>query len=364
MLHTPLIHFHRDSGARLVEFAGWEMPVYYEGLVREHHYTRHHASFFDVSHMGRVHFRGPQAADFIEKLNTRRMSDMTAGQCRYSHMCREDGGILDDVIVSRLADDHFLVVCNASNRDKLLGWFERQKPGFDVAIEDKTLETAMVAIQGPEAMETMSQLLPFDLSDLKRYHFKTGEVYGADYYVARSGYTGEDGVEIILPAHLARTAINMLITQSAALDRPIKPAGLGARDTLRTEAAMPLYGHELSEEWDSISAGQAWCVHLDKDFIGRAALQRVKEDGPSQTLAGFDITGKRTPRHSAPILGNGEQVGFVTSGITSPTLGKVIAMGFVPPALSEVGTAVEIDLGKTGVPAKVVPLPFYKRPKK
>ncbi|MFQ5807574.1 MAG: glycine cleavage system aminomethyltransferase GcvT [Phycisphaerae bacterium] len=363
MLHTPLINFHRDAGARLVGFAGWEMPVYYEGLIKEHHYTRQHASFFDVSHMGRIDFRGAGAADLLERLNTRTIGGMQVGQCRYSHMCRDDGGILDDVIVSRL-EDRFLVVCNASNREKLLGWWEQQKSGFDVAFEDKTMETAMVAIQGPAATATMERLLPFDLSDLKRYHFKTGEVYGADYYVARSGYTGEDGVEIILPAHLAPTALNMLITQSAAMRRPVKPAGLGARDTLRMEAGMPLYGHELSEEWDPISAGLGWCVHLDKDFIGKAPLQKIQENGPSKMLVGFEVDSKRTPRQGARIVSNGEQVGFVTSGITSPTLGKVIAMGFVPPRLSEVGTVVEIDLGSATLPGKVVPLPFYKRPKK
>jgi aminomethyltransferase len=363
MLQTPLINFHRDSGAKLVEFAGWEMPVYYEGLIKEHRYTRQHATFFDVSHMGRVEFRGNGAADLLEKLNTRRVGDMSAGQCRYSHMCREDGGVLDDVIVSRL-EGHFLVVCNASNREKLLGWWDQQKPSFDVDIVDTTMETAMVAIQGPEALETMGQLLPIDLSDLKRYHCKTGRVYGADYFVARSGYTGEDGVEVIMPAHIAHTAIHMLISQSAELGRPIQPAGLGARDSLRTEAGMPLYGHELSEDWDSISAGQSWCVHLDKSFIGRDALQKIKEQGPRKTLVGLEIDSKRTPRQHAPIVSNGEHVGVVTSGLSSPTLGKVIAMGFIPPALSEVGTAVEIKLGKVQLPAKVVPLPFYKKPKK
>jgi aminomethyltransferase len=363
MLKTPLINFHRDAGAKLVEFAGWEMPVYYEGLVKEHHYTRQHASFFDVSHMGRVEFHGDGAADLLEKLNTRRIGDMTVGQCRYSHMCREDGGILDDVIVSRL-DEHFLVVCNASNREKLLGWWDQQKSGFAVTIEDKTMETAMVAIQGPEAMETMGRLLPFEIGDLKRYHFTTGRMFGGDYFVARSGYTGEDGVEIILPAHLAPTALNLLINQSDDMGRPIKPGGLGARDTLRTEAGMPLYGHELSEDWDSISAGQGWCVHLDKDFIGRSTMQKIKDQGPGKTLVGFEVDGKRTPRHGTPILNHDEQAGFVTSGITSPTLGKVIAMGFVPPSLSAPGTAVEIDLRSAKLPARVVPLPFYKRPKR
>ncbi|RMF84590.1 MAG: hypothetical protein D6744_02815, partial [Planctomycetota bacterium] len=233
MMRTPLHHYHVDAGARMVEFAGWEMPLTYEGLIKEHHHTRNHASFFDVSHMGRVEFRGADAEKLLERLNTRKIGSMQVGQSRYSHMCREDGGILDDVIVSRF-EDHFLVVCNASNREKLLAWWNEHKSGLDVAIEDKTFETAMVAIQGPETIDTLSELLPIDLRGLKRYHFTTGRVIGADYFIARSGYTGEDGVEIILPAHLATTALNMLVTQSADKGRPIKPAGLGARDTLRT----------------------------------------------------------------------------------------------------------------------------------
>lgn len=362
MLQTPLINFHRDSGAKLVEFAGWEMPVYYEGLIKEHHFTRQHATFFDVSHMGRVFFRGPGAADLLEKLNTRKIGDMKVGQCRYSHVCREDGGILDDVIVSRL-EDSFLVVCNASNREKLLGWFGEKKAGYDVAIEDKTFESGMIAIQGPEAAETLGQLLPLNPAELKRYHCATGNVYGANYIVSRSGYTGEDGFEIIMPAHLVHTAVHMLMSQSATLGRPIKPAGLGARDSLRTEAGMPLYGHELSEEWDSLSAGQGWAVALDKEFFGKPALVRIKEQGLGKQLAGFEVEGKRTPRPGAQILNGGSEVGVVTSGLSSPTLEKVIAMGFVPPNLAAVGSTVEIDLGKTRLSAKVTPLPFYKRGK-
>lgn len=360
MQQTPLNAFHREQKARLVDFAGWEMPVVYTGIIEEHNYTRQHASVFDVSHMGRVEFRGPDAERLLERLNTRNIGKAKPGMCRYSHMCREDGGVLDDVIVSCF-EDHFLVVCNASNREKLLGWWDRQRAGFDVDITDRTLETAMVAIQGPEAMETMDALLPISLGDLKRYRFVTGNVMGADYFVARSGYTGEDGVEIILPASVAPVAMDMLINQSAGRGQPIKPAGLGARDTLRLEAAMPLYGHELSEDWDSITAGQGWAVDLTKDFIGRPVLKKVHDEGPQRKIAGFELDGKRIARQGATILHDGEPVGEVTSGTQSPTLGKNIAMGLLRSALCAPGTQVEIDIRGHRSGATVIPLPFYKR---
>ncbi len=362
MLRTPLYAFHREAGARLVDFAGWEMPVAYSGIIDEHQHTRNHASFFDVSHMGRVEFHGARAGEFLEWLNTRKVGDMAVGQSRYSHICNERGGILDDVIVSRCADS-WMVVCNASNREKLLGWWNEHRRRFGVELHDRTLETAMIAIQGPEAVETLDNLLPFTVGDLKRYWFKAGKMMGSRYHVARSGYTGEDGVEVIIPADYGVTAANMMVEQTAKIGRPIQPAGLGARDTLRTEAAMPLYGHELTEEWDPITAGQAWVVAPDKEFCGKAAIQAVKDGGGERILCGFDIDSRRTPRQGAPILVSGEAVGVITSGTASPTLGKVIAMGFLPPAHAAPGTTVEIDLKTSSIPAKVVPLPFYKRKK-
>jgi aminomethyltransferase len=359
MYTTPLNAFHRDCNARLVEFAGWEMPVVYTGIIEEHNYTRQHCSVFDVSHMGRVEFRGPDAGRLLERLNTRHIGQAKPGMCRYSHMCKDDGGILDDVIVSCF-EDHYLVVCNASNREKLLGWWQQQRRGFDVEITDRTFETAMVAIQGREALETMGRLLPFPIDDLKRYRFKTGNIMGADYFVARSGYTGEDGVEIIMPAAFGMPAVQMLVSQAAGLERPIKPAGLGARDTLRLEAGMPLYGHELTEDWDSITAGQEWAVDLTKEFIGSAVLKRVKAEGPRRKVTGFELDGKRIARQGAPILQNGQAVGVITSGTQSPTLGKNIAMGLLATPLSVPGTKVEIDIRGTKTPGTVVPLPFYK----
>lgn len=361
MLQTPLNAFHREHNAKLVDFVGWEMPVVYTGIIEEHNYTRQHATLFDVSHMGRVEFRGPDALKLLERLNTRNIGSAKPGMCRYSHMCKEDGGILDDVIVSRL-EDHFLVVCNASNREKLLGWWDRQRAGHNVDIIDRTMETGMVALQGPEVLETMAKLLPIPIDDLKRYRFKTGNVMGADYFVARSGYTGEDGVEIILPANLALMAVRMLVSRAEELGRPIKPAGLGARDTLRLEAAMPLYGHELTEDWDSITAGQDWAVDLTKDFVGGNVLKRVKAEGPRRKVAGFELEGKRIARQGATILQGGRPVGVITSGTQSPTLGKNIAMGLLDSALTEPGTRVEVDIRGNRAAALVIPLPFYKRP--
>jgi aminomethyltransferase len=360
MLQTPLIQYHRECNARLVDFAGWEMPVMYTSIIEEHNYTREHCSLFDVSHMGRIVFRGDDAEALLEELNTRNIGKAQPGMCRYSHMCNEEGGVLDDVIVSK-ADDHFLVVCNASNREKLLEWWEEQRAGYDVEIEDRTVETAMVAIQGPEAMETIGRLLPFPVMQLKRYRFMTGNIMGADYFVARSGYTGEDGVEVILPAEYGITALRMLLNQAEEMGKPIKPAGLGARDTLRLEAGMPLYGHELTEEWDSITAGQGWCVDLTKEFIGHEVLKRIHETGPQRTMAGFILDGKRIARQGSKLLCNGDEVGFVTSGTQSPTLGENIAMGLLRPDLNEPDTAIEVDIRGNRITARVVPLPFYKR---
>ncbi len=362
MLQTPLHDFHRSLGARMVEFAGWEMPLLYTSIIEEHHHTRTATSVFDVSHMGRVEFRGAAAESFLERLCTRRLSDMKVGVSRYSHVCREDGGILDDVIVSKL-DDYWLMVCNASNRLKLLAWFEQHRQGVDVQINDVTFATAMVAVQGPRAVDSLAAFIPVPLADLKRYHFKTGKVLGQDYYVARSGYTGEDGYEAILPARLITTLAHMLLEQSKDAGIPIKPAGLGARDTLRLEAAMPLYGHELMEEWDSITAGQAWCVDLTKDFIGAAAMRAVKETGPRRHIVGFELEGKRVGRQGAEVFHEGRAVGVVTSGTHSPTFDKVLGLALVESRAGAIGTKLEVDLRGARAAGTVVSIPFYKRAK-
>jgi aminomethyltransferase len=360
--HTPFYEFHVNAGARMVDFAGWEMPILYRGIVEEHEHTRNSGSLFDVSHMGRLSFSGPQAKDLLDRVLTRKIADQKVGQSRYSLVCNEAGGILDDVIVSR-DQKNWLVVCNASNRERIVKHFNevRRANDFDVDIVDQTTATAMVAIQGPKVIERMSSLLPVDLKGLKRYQFATDSLMLVKFTVFRSGYTGEDGVELILPAKAASMAMKLLAGKMDRAEATVKPAGLGARDTLRLEAGMPLYGNELTENVDPISAGLGWAVDLTKDFIGAPALRQIAEAGPKRKLVGLELEGRRIARQGAPVLQNGTPVGEVTSGTLSPTLQKSIAMAYVDAPLATEGTALDVDLKGTTNPAKIVKLPFYKR---
>ncbi|MFO0973533.1 MAG: glycine cleavage system aminomethyltransferase GcvT, partial [Phycisphaerae bacterium] len=283
---TCLYETHRALGAKLVEFGGWEMPLMYRGIVDEHLHTRRAASIFDVSHMGRLLFRGPAADEFIDLVCTRNCAKLAVGRCGYAHVCEEKGGILDDVIVSRAAD-HWLMVCNASNRPKLLEHFARQMAGRRVELDDQTEQTAMLAIQGPETLRLLREHVPIDIPELKRYAFATGSAMGMTYYIFRTGYTGEDGLEVVLPASSGEAAWQFITQPGEAGGATVLPAGLGARDTLRLEAGMPLYGHELGEEIDPISAACGWAVDLSKEFIGAAALRRISAEGPARTLVGL-----------------------------------------------------------------------------
>lgn len=343
----------------MVDFAGWHMPLLYTGIVEEHLHTRQSASVFDVSHMGRIEFRGSGAQDLLQGLCTRQLADAQPGQSRYSHVCNESGGILDDVIVSRYPDKWFMV-CNASNRERILDWLRQHASGHDVQIEDVTESTLMVAVQGPEVLPRLSEKLPLPVADLKRYRFLAGAYMGIPYTVFRSGYTGEDGVEMILPANTAGLIGGWLAGQAGA-DTWLRPAGLGARDTLRLEAGMPLYGHELHEQVDSLSAGLAWCVDLNKDFVGADALRRIAQEGPARRLVGLELAGRRIARQGAVVQSGGQSVGEVTSGTFSPTLQRSIAMAYVRADCAEPGTALEIGLSGQAAEAVVVKLPFYKR---
>jgi len=363
-LRTPFYDFHVSAGAKMVDYAGWEMPLLYRGIVQEHLHTRTKASLFDISHMGRVRFGGKDAQAFLDGVLTRKLSDQHAGVSRYSLVCNESGGVLDDVIVSRDESD-WLVVCNAANRTKLLDHFRlvAKSAAMEVTIDDQTERTAMVAIQGPAAIDRLADLLPFDVKGMKRYSFETCTLMFVRMTVFRSGYTGEDGVEIILPAKAAAMAMKMLGGSLSRPDATLQPAGLGARDTLRLEAAMPLYGHELSEQIDPLCVGLGWAVDLSKEFIGAAALRGIAKNGPRRKLAGLELEGRRIARQGTAILRDGKAVGEVTSGTFSPTLQRSIALaGLDSTAAGADGAPFFADLSGSPVAARVVKLPFYKRP--
>ncbi len=365
---TPFHEFHVEQGAKMVEFAGWEMPMLYTSIIDEHRQVRRRGGLFDVSHMGRLRMAGRDARRFLDLVCTRRISGMTDGQCRYTLVCNDRGGCRDDCLVYRLADNEYLMVCNAANRAKLLEHFGEVCGDLDFVLADETVDSAMLALQGPAVSDLVGKLAP-EVAGLKRYRFLRKEVMGAPLLISRTGYTGEDGVEIILPAALATLAVGLLAGNVDAEDAPVKPAGLGARDTLRLEAGMALYGHEITEDLDPLSAGLDFAVALDKGdddadvghFIGQDALKRIAADGPRQRLAGLVLDGKRTARQGMKVASGGREIGFVTSACLSPTLGEPIAMAYLDAPHAAAGGTVEVDLGRTKVAGEVVKLPFYKR---
>lgn len=369
MHRTPLHKFHVDAGAQMVDFAGWEMPIRYSGIIEEHRQVRGSGGLFDVSHMGRVKIHGRHARKFLERLCTRKIGDMQNGQCRYSLVLNDKGGVKDDVIVYRMDEDEYLVIVNASNREKILTHIEAVKGDLSFKVDDQTMSTAMVALQGPKVMELVGKVSK-EVPTLKRYRFAVKNLLIMKLVVSRTGYTGEDGVEVILPAGAVDMAMKLLLKDVNAKDpnAAIKPAGLGCRDTLRIEAAMPLYGHELGEEINALECGVDFAISMDKHtmergerFIGQDALEKVvAEGGPKRKLVGLEVEGKRRVGQNDQIKSQDRSVGVVTSGCLSPTLEKVIAMGFVEKDLATPGTALTIDNGKNQFQAKVVQMPFYK----
>jgi aminomethyltransferase len=366
---TVLHDWHAAHGARMVDFAGWDMPVQYTTIIDEHSTVRNAAGLFDISHMGRLSFGGPDALALIQKVYTNNAATMKDGQVRYGLVCNDNGGIRDDVLVYRWPYGYAMVV-NASNRAKIVDWLDDtlgassseagggRKGALNVQIQDQTLSTCMIAVQGPIAIAMCQGLAEADPSKLA-YYFATPSRYkGQPCVVSRTGYTGEDGVEIMVGNPLGVQLWEDLVKRGG------KPCGLGARDTLRLESAMPLYGHELSEEIDPFQAGLGWAVKLDKgDFRGREALLRRQNDATLRRRAGLELKGKRIAREGALIKANGRPVGVVTSGTHSPTFAKPIAMGYVEPAHQNVGTSLSVDIRGNDEEAVVVPMPFYKRAK-
>ena len=358
---TPLFDWHVTHKARMVPFGGWDMPVQYTSIIEEHKAVRSCCGLFDISHMGRLVFEGSGALDAIQRVFTNDAATMKMGQVRYGLVCNEQGGILDDVLVYRLPDV-WLMVVNASNRVKIVDWIQKHLVRSDVTMTDRTFDWAMVALQGPRAIESNS-----DAARLKYYFAEVTDIPGHDgtQIVSRTGYTGEDGYEVIVPKEYVEEFVLLVTEKQAAghFDFPVVPCGLGARDTLRLEAAMPLYGHELSETIDPFQSGLAWAVKLDKgDFIGRDALVKLKEK-PKRVRIGLKLEGRKAAREGCTVLANGKAIGVVSSGSFAPTLEKSIAMGYVPPEHAAVGTALTVDIRGTETPAVVVALPFYKRTK-
>ena len=364
LLKTPLHPAHLAAGGHMVDFAGYAMPVRYGTIVAEHAAVRTACGLFDISHMGRVRFAGDDAQALLDRLLTCR-TPIEPGRVRYGLLCGEDGGILDDVLVTKLADD-WLMVVNAANRPACLDWFASQAEGFAVDLEDETADTAMLAVQGPTSGEVVAAVLGMPLLETLGYYRASPAIWEADgerpveITVSRTGYTGEDGFELIVPAGRAPAVWDALLVAGAA--HGLVPCGLGCRDTLRLEAGMPLYGHELTREIDPLTAGLGFAVALGKDdFLGRDALLKVKEAGPERVRVGLEQTGRRVAREGSAVLAGGEPVGEVTSGTHSPTLGKAIAMAYVRPDCAEPGTGLTCDVRGRPEPATVVPLPFYKR---
>lgn len=354
---TPLHDWHVAHGARMVDFADWDMPIQYTSIIDEHQAVRTGAGLFDISHMGRLTFAGPDALSLIQLVFSNNAATMKEGQVRYGLVCNEQGGIRDDVLVYRWPDGYAMVV-NASNREKIVAWLAQHKGARSVQVSDQTRQTCMVAVQGPRAIELCRGLTGTDAGRLAYYHATTTTYRGKPCVVSRTGYTGEDGLEFILGASQALSLWEELVARGA------RPCGLGARDTLRLEAAMPLYGHELSEEIDPFQAGLSWAVKMDKgEFIGREALgQRVRDLSRRQRV-GLELEGKRIAREGAAVVSDGKEVGRVTSGTFAPTLAKAIAMAYVDRDQGAAGTACEVDVRGKAAPARVVPLPFYRRPK-
>jgi aminomethyltransferase len=356
-LRTPLYDWHVAHGARMVEFSGWDMPVQYTTIVEEHTAVRTGAGLFDISHMGRLSFAGPDGLDLIQHVWTNDAATMKDFQARYGPVGNANGGVRDDVLVYRWPYGWAMVV-NASNRTKIVVWLAENKGKRNVEVTDQTQQTCMVAVQGPKAVALCQGLTRDDLAQLAYYHAVATQYKGKGCVVSRTGYTGEDGVEIMLGAAQAVELCNELLARGA------KPCGLGARDTLRLEAGMPLYGHELTEEIDPYQAGLSWAVKPDKgDFIGRDALLRLRQDKTRPVRAGLELEGKRIAREGAAVLCDGRAVGKVTSGTFSPTLNKALAMAYVEPAHAAVGTACAVDVRGKAEAARVVAIPFYRRPK-
>lgn len=359
---TPLVEIHRALGAKLIDFAGWLMPVQYAGILEEHRAVRQRAGLFDLSHMGELFVEGPEAGAALAAALVTDPPSLAVGRAHYSMMATPSGGIVDDLIVYRLGDERFLVVANASNAGAVSDALVERLAGFKAVLDDRSLATALVAVQGPASARIAQRLTDVDLTGLRYYGILETNVAGIPALVARTGYTGEDGFEMFVEWGSALDLWSALT--EAGRDAGLAPVGLGARDTLRLEAGMPLYGNELDTTTNPFEAGLGRVVKLDKagDFVGRTALEKIARDGIAKRLVGLVVRGRGIARHGYPVWADGRRTGTVTSGTQSPSLGAPIAMAYVAPGDGEPGTILDVEIREQRVPAEVVALPFYRRP--
>ena len=356
---TPLYAIHRKIGARLIPFGGWEMPVEYSGITKEHTAVRTAVGIFDVSHMGEFNIQGPEALDLIQHVTTNDAAKLRVGQAQYSALAYPEGTVVDDLLVYRLDEDHYMLVVNGSNIDKDFDWIvSHNRTGASVRnISD---ETVLVAVQGPKAIDVVGRLTDLPLEEIRYYHFRRGRLAGAQAIVSRTGYTGEDGLELYVSSKDGESVWHAVV--EAGQPHGILPAGLGARNTLRLEAKMLLYGNDMDQSTTLLEAGLGWIVKLDKpEFIGRDALMKEKQAGIRRKLVGFEMLVRDIARDHYPVLVDGQEAGHVTSGGPSITLKKNIGLAYVPMDHSEVGSRFQVLVRKRLCDARIVQTPFYKR---
>ncbi len=363
---TPLNDAHRLLGGKMVEFGGWDMPVQYTaGVLTEHLRTRTYAGLFDVSHMGEIHVDGKDAIAFVNSITTNDVAKLVDGQAHYSALLYENGTVVDDLLVYRFTEDKLFLVVNAGTQDKDWAWINEHRGNFDVDLRHASVEYCQIAIQGPEATEMLQTITETDLSAIKYYHFTTGEVDGVPSIISRTGYTGEDGFEVYADAAKAEQLWNkMLEIGNYGSEDGILPCGLAARNTLRLESAMSLYGHEISDEFTPLEANLGWICKLDKDnFIGKEALVKQKAEGLKKKLVGFEMIDKGIARDDFDVYINDKKVGYVTSGSPAPFLKKNIGLAYLPIQFANIGQEIKIDVRGRFLSAIIVPTPFYKRVK-
>jgi aminomethyltransferase len=358
---TPLNAVHRELGAKMVHFGGWDMPVEYSGLIAEHMAVREAAGLFDVSHMGQLEIKGPGAAGFLQRATSNDVSRLADGQAQYTALPTASGTPVDDVVLCRFTPERFMMVVNAGNIAKDYEWLRAQGPeGCELL--NRSDDYALLALQGPRAESILRPLTGLDLESLKYYHFGEGAVAGHEAIVARTGYTGEDGFEIFVAPDAAAPVWQALL--EAGREAGVVPAGLGARDTLRLEARMCLYGNDMDETTTLVEAGLGWIVSVDSakgDYPGRAVLEAQKKAGPPRKLMGFEVVGRGIARHGHPVYMGDRPVGAVTSGTYAPFVKKNIGLCYLPAARAALGAEFDVDIRGKRVPARVVPTPFYKR---